>query len=44
MGIGFVMIVSPYYADHIARILEKAGETVYPIGHIVRGKGDAVLA
>jgi phosphoribosylformylglycinamidine cyclo-ligase len=43
MGIGFVMIVSPYYADHIARILEKAGETVYPIGRIVRGKGDAVL-
>jgi len=44
MGIGFVMIVSPYYADHIAGILEKAGETVYPIGRITRGQGDVVLA
>lgn len=43
MGIGFVMITSPYYADHIAGILEKAGETVYKIGRIARGKGDVVL-
>jgi phosphoribosylformylglycinamidine cyclo-ligase len=40
MGIGFVMIVSPYYADHIAAILEKTGETVYRIGKIVRGAGE----
>ncbi len=44
MGIGLVMIASPYYADHIAGILEKAGETVYRIGRIARGNGDAVLA
>jgi len=43
MGIGFVLITSPYYARHIAGILEKAGETVYPIGRITRGKGDVVV-
>ena len=43
MGIGLVMIVSPFYAEHIAAILRKAGETVYPIGKITRGTGDVVL-
>jgi len=40
MGIGFVMIVSPYYAGHVTEILEKAGETVYRIGRIGRGDGE----
>jgi len=39
MGIGFVMIVSPYYADAIAARLEKAGEKVYTIGRTVRTPG-----
>jgi phosphoribosylformylglycinamidine cyclo-ligase len=43
MGIGFVLIVSPYYADHIAGMLRKAGETVYRIGHIARGSGEVVF-
>jgi len=43
MGIGFVCIVSPYYADHIAGMLRKAGETVYHIGHIARGSVDVVF-
>lgn len=37
MGVGFVMIVSPYFADHVAAMLEKCGETVYALGQIVRG-------
>ena len=44
MGIGFVMIVSPYFADHITEILEKSGETVYPIGQVARGDGEVVFA
>ncbi len=44
MGIGFVLMVSPYYADHIARMLEDAGETVYRIGHIAKGTNEVVLA
>jgi len=43
MGIGYVMIVSPYYAEHIAAILEDAGETVYRLGRIARGDGEVVL-
>ncbi|HUS45675.1 MAG TPA: phosphoribosylformylglycinamidine cyclo-ligase [Phycisphaerae bacterium] len=43
MGIGFVLIVSPYYADHIAAMLEKGGETVHRIGRIARGTGGVVL-
>jgi phosphoribosylformylglycinamidine cyclo-ligase len=44
MGIGFVMIVSPYFAAHIAEMLEKAGETVYRIGKVARGEAEVVLA
>ena len=43
MGIGFVMIVSPYYADHVAEMIEKAGETVYRLGHMARGVGEVVF-
>jgi phosphoribosylformylglycinamidine cyclo-ligase len=45
MGIGFVMMVSPFYAGHITEMLEKAGETVYRIGTIERGQsGEVVFA
>jgi len=43
MGIGFVLVVSAYYADHIAGMLEKEGERVYRLGMITRGNGDVVL-
>ena len=43
MGIGFVVVVSPYYADHVAGILTRAGETVYNIGRITRGDAGVVL-
>ncbi|HUU31977.1 MAG TPA: phosphoribosylformylglycinamidine cyclo-ligase [Phycisphaerae bacterium] len=43
MGIGFVLMVSPYYADHVAGILERAGETVYHLGRVARGGGEVVL-
>jgi|WetSurMetagenome_2_1015567.scaffolds.fasta_scaffold168674_2 phosphoribosylformylglycinamidine cyclo-ligase len=44
MGIGFVLMVSPYYADRVARMLEDAGETVYRIGHIAKGTNEVVIA
>jgi len=43
MGIGFAMVVSEYFADHITTMLEKDGETVHRLGTISRGKGDVVL-
>jgi len=44
MGIGFVMVVSAYYADHIAAMLRREGETVHRLGTITRGEGDVALA
>ncbi|MHC4713485.1 MAG: phosphoribosylformylglycinamidine cyclo-ligase [Planctomycetota bacterium] len=45
MGIGFVMIVSPYYADAVKRRLERAGETVYRMGKAVStpGKSEVIF-
>lgn len=39
MGIGYCLIVRPAFAESVARKLRKAGETVYTIGRITRGKG-----
>ena len=43
MGIGFVMIVSNYYADAVAQRLKKAGETVYAIGRTVATPGESTV-
>ncbi|MCK4299111.1 MAG: phosphoribosylformylglycinamidine cyclo-ligase [Planctomycetes bacterium] len=37
MGIGMVLIVSPYYAQALCRRLRRAGETPHVIGRVVRG-------
>jgi phosphoribosylformylglycinamidine cyclo-ligase len=39
MGIGFVMIVRPFFAESVLRILKRAGEQPLKIGHIRRGAG-----
>lgn len=39
MGIGFVMIVRPFFADSVMRILKRAGEQPCKIGRIRRGTG-----
>ncbi len=39
MGIGYTLIVRPTFAESVARRLRKAGETVYTLGKITRGKG-----
>ena len=43
MGIGYVLIVAPDFADSIKASLEKAGERVYQIGTIVPGTGKVVI-
>ncbi len=43
MGIGYVLVVAPDFADSIARMLTKWGEQVYRIGKITRGAGAVVL-
>ena len=37
MGIGFVLIVSPYFAESIQRQLEEDRVPTYVIGEIVKG-------
>ncbi|MEM8757416.1 MAG: phosphoribosylformylglycinamidine cyclo-ligase [Planctomycetota bacterium] len=39
MGIGYVLIVRPSFADAVTRRLEKLGETVFKLGSITKGSG-----
>ncbi len=39
MGIGYVVVVRPTFAEAVAQRLRRSGETVYTIGRIMRGKG-----
>jgi phosphoribosylformylglycinamidine cyclo-ligase len=43
MGIGYVLIVAPDFADAVKEKLEKSGQTVYDIGVIAEGKKTVVL-
>jgi len=43
MGIGYVLVVAPFYADHVARTLRRSGETVYKIGKIAKGNREVVI-
>jgi len=40
-GIGYTLIVRPTFAQAVKEKLEKLGETVYIIGKVVTGKGEA---
>lgn len=42
MGIGFVLVVAPAFADSVKTQLEKCGEKVYRIGSIREGKGELI--
>jgi len=39
MGIGYTLIVRPHFAEAVQKQLQKAGETVYRMGEIVKGSG-----
>jgi len=43
MGIGMVLIVSPYYAGAVMRRIRRFGVEPYVIGEVVRGKRDVTL-
>jgi phosphoribosylformylglycinamidine cyclo-ligase len=42
MGIGLVLIVSPYYANHVQTMLADAGLANWQIGEIEQDRGAAV--
>lgn len=43
MGIGFILIIAPDFADSIIRQLARSGETVYNLGTIARGSGKVII-
>ena len=43
MGIGYVLIVRPHFAEAVADRLTRAGEQVFKLGRITRGTGRVVL-
>jgi len=43
MGIGFIVVVRPYFADSIQDQLQQLGEQVYKLGQIVPGTGRVVF-
>ena len=43
MGIGYVCVVRPWFADSIAHQLTRAGEQVYALGKLVKGVGRVVI-
>jgi len=43
MGIGYIVIVRPHFADSVARHLTEQGEQVTALGKIVKGTGKVVL-
>ncbi len=44
MGIGYVVIVRPHFAESVADQLRRMGETVYTLGKITKGTGKVVLS
>lgn len=39
MGIGFVLVVRPFFAEGVMRVLRRAGEKPFQLGRIQRGAG-----
>ena len=37
MGVGFVFVVRPFYVEGVMRILRRAGEKPFKLGHVERG-------
>ncbi len=43
MGIGYLVVVRPHFADSVSKLLKKQGETVVKLGKIVKGSGKLQL-
>jgi phosphoribosylformylglycinamidine cyclo-ligase len=44
MGIGLVLVVRPYFADSVQRMLSDCGLQNWQLGEVVRGQTDVVWA
>jgi phosphoribosylformylglycinamidine cyclo-ligase len=43
MGVGYVLIVRPSFADSILKHLKRSGENAWLLGEIVKGSGTVVM-
>jgi phosphoribosylaminoimidazole (AIR) synthetase len=43
MGVGYVLIVRPSFADSILKHLKRSGEEAWVLGEIVKGSGTVVM-
>ncbi|MAE66646.1 MAG: phosphoribosylformylglycinamidine cyclo-ligase [Phycisphaeraceae bacterium] len=43
LGVGYICVVRPHFADAVAHRLEREGETVRVIGKVVRGTGRMIM-
>ncbi len=43
MGLGLVLVVSPFYANRIQQLIEESGYACYPIGQVQPGSGKVLL-
>ena len=43
LGVGFVLIVRPTFADSVERQLKRLGEDAFVIGRVVKGTGEVYL-
>ena len=43
MGIGFVLVVAPFYSRSIMAHLRRAGQTPYFLGKVRKGDGEVVI-
>ncbi len=43
MGVGYVLIVRPAFAESVVRQLKRLGETAFVMGRIVKGRGRVSL-
>jgi phosphoribosylformylglycinamidine cyclo-ligase len=43
MGVGYVVIVRPHFADAVADRLTRSGQTVWTLGEVTRGTGQVTL-
>jgi len=44
MGIGYVLLVRPHFADAVTRRLKRHGEHVYRLGEVTKGSGEVVYS
>ncbi len=43
MGLGMLLVVSPYYADAVMKRFRRAGIEPFHVGEVIRGKRNVII-